>query len=80
MSLDIGSAETPDRIQSFECRRRSIECTPPAEYNTHIAGTYFTALKCAGTYFTAVKYAGPYDEWATFKNDNLLADPQGGGR
>lgn len=44
---DIGSDETPGRLQRFEERRRAIECTPLPSLNPHIAGTYFTALKYA---------------------------------
>lgn len=44
---DIGSDETPGRLQHFEERRRAIECTPLRSLNPHIAGTYFTALKYA---------------------------------
>lgn len=51
---DIGSDETPGRLQHFEERRRAIECTPLPSLNPHIAGTYFTALK----------YACPGQEWA----------------
>ena len=50
---DIGSDETPGRLQRFEERRRAIECTPLPSLNPHIAGTYFTALK----------YACPGQEW-----------------
>ena len=50
---DIGSDETPGRLQHFEERRRAIECTPLPSLNPHIAGTYFTALK----------YACPGPEW-----------------
>ena len=54
---DIGSDETPGRLQHFEERRRAIECTPLPSLNPHIAGTYFTALK----------YAFPGQEWAQVK-------------
>lgn len=50
---DIGSDETPGRLQHFEERRRAIECKPLPSLNPHIAGTYFTALK----------YAFPGQEW-----------------
>lgn len=50
---DIGSDETPGRLQHFEERRKAIECTPLPSLNPHIAGTYFTA----------VKYACPGQEW-----------------
>ena len=50
---DIGSDETPGRLQHFEERRRAIECTPLPSLNPHIAGTYFTALR----------YAFPGQEW-----------------
>lgn len=44
VGLDIGKDETPNKIQSFEERRRAIEDKPVASHNPHIAGTYFTAL------------------------------------
>ena len=56
---DIGSDETPGRIQGFERRRRAIECRSVEQHNPHIAGTYFTA----------VKYAGQQFEWETFEDD-----------
>ncbi len=55
---DIGSDETPGRLQHFEERRRAIECTPLPSLNPHIAGTYFTALK----------YACPVQEWDQVKD------------
>lgn len=57
---DIGSDETPGRIQDFESRRRAIECKPVDQHNPHIAGTYFTALK----------YTGPASDWETFEDDH----------
>ena len=50
---DIGSDETPGRLQHFEERRGAIECTPLSSLNPHIAGTYFTVLR----------YAFPGREW-----------------
>ncbi len=57
VGLDIGSDETPGRLQHFEERRQAIECTPLPELNAHIAGTYFTALKyaCPGQGWDQVK-------------------------
>ena len=55
---DIGSDETPGRLQHFEERRQAIECTPLPSLNPHIAGTYFTALK----------YAFPRQEWDQIKD------------
>ncbi|WP_420461925.1 hypothetical protein [Candidatus Palauibacter sp.] len=55
---DIGSDETPGRLQHFEERRRAIECTPLPSLNPHIAGTYFTVLK----------YACPGQEWDQIKD------------
>ena len=60
VGLDIGSDETPGRLQHFEERRRAIECTPLSSLNAHIAGTYFTALK----------YARPGQEWDQVKDSD----------
>lgn len=58
VGLDIGSDETPGRLQHFEERRRAIECKSLPSLNPHIAGTYFTALK----------YAFPGCEWDRVKD------------
>lgn len=58
VGLDIGSDETPGRLQHFEERRRAIELKPLPELNAHIAGTYFTALK----------YACPVEEWTRIRD------------
>lgn len=58
VGLDIGSDETPGRLQHFEERRQAIECTPLPALNAHIAGTYFTALK----------YACPGQGWGQIMN------------
>lgn len=57
VGLDIGA--DPGNVESFEERRRAIECKPVERHNPHIAGTYFTALK----------YAGPECEWKAFEED-----------
>lgn len=57
VGLDIGA--DPGNVESFEERRRAIECKPVEQHNPHIAGTYFTALK----------YAGPEYEWKAFEED-----------
>ena len=44
VGLDIGSDEVPGEIQSFEDRRKAIECKAVSKHNPHIAGTYITAL------------------------------------
>lgn len=58
VGLDIGSDETPGRLQHFEERRRAIELKPLPELKAHIAGTYFTALK----------YACPGEEWTKIRD------------
>ena len=58
VGLDIGSDETPGRLQHFEERRQAIELKPLPEHNPHIAGTYFTALK----------YACISEEWARIRD------------
>ena len=44
VGLDVGADEKRCGIQSFEERRKAIECRPLSRHNPHIAGTYFTAL------------------------------------
>ena len=44
VGLDIGKDPRPDRIQSFDERRASIEGKPLECHNPHMAGTYMTAL------------------------------------
>lgn len=58
VGLDIGSDETPGRLQHFEERRQAIELKPLPAHNPHIAGTYFTALK----------YACHSEEWARIRD------------
>ena len=58
VGLDIGSDETPGRLQHFEERRQAIELRPLPAHNAHIAGTYFTALR----------YACTGEEWARIRD------------
>ena len=62
VGLDIGSDETPRRIQCFDERRQAIEKKPVYKHNPHIAGTYFTAL------FFLKDELGWNDCWSKTKN------------
>ena len=57
VGLDIGSDETPGRLQHFEERRQAIELRPLPAHNAHIAGTYFTALRytCTGEEWARIR-------------------------